>query len=150
MATSSSSVTRLYNDGSGNNYVDQYRQYRSSVAGGGHTARVYDINELTDQFGFWYKRPSRIRQGILSAMPGVISALPQRMRYSSAGHELYRSKATESNPLSDQLNLVPTFGWPPPTYYWHRNGLAYPVFLLDVSPQWWGRSQQLPSEGHRI
>ena len=47
------------------------------------------------------------------------------MRYSSAGHELYRSKATESNPLSDQLNLVPTFGLPP-TYYWHRNGLAYP------------------------
>ena len=42
----------LYNNGNGINYVDQYRQYRSSVAGGSYNARVYDINELTEQFGF--------------------------------------------------------------------------------------------------
>ncbi|MEI9934268.1 MAG: hypothetical protein WDM71_05325 [Ferruginibacter sp.] len=46
----------LYNDGQGNNYVDQYRAYRSSLDGGSYNAKVIDINELNDQFAFGVKK----------------------------------------------------------------------------------------------
>jgi hypothetical protein len=42
----------LYNNGSGVNNVELYRQYRSSVAGGGFNAKVYNVDELNDQFAF--------------------------------------------------------------------------------------------------
>jgi len=41
---------------SGANAVEQYRQYRSSSNGGSYTAKVYDINELVDQFAFGVKK----------------------------------------------------------------------------------------------
>jgi len=36
----------LYASSDGTNYVDAYRAYRSSPEGGGHTAKVYNIDEL--------------------------------------------------------------------------------------------------------
>ncbi len=118
---------RLYNDGSGNNYVDQYRQYRSSVAGGGHTARVYDINELTDQFGFGIKgHPGSIRDFIRYARSNF-SIAPTYALLIGRGMSYIDQKPQESNPLSDQLNLVPTFGWPPSDVLLASEpGLAYP------------------------
>ncbi len=50
------SNTALYNDGTGVNNVDQYRAYRSSLSGGGYNAKVYDIDQLTDQFAFGIKK----------------------------------------------------------------------------------------------
>ncbi len=55
----------LYNDGNGNNYVDQYRQYRATAAGGGFNTKVIDINELYDQFAFGIpQHPGAIRDFI--------------------------------------------------------------------------------------
>jgi hypothetical protein len=55
----------LYNNGSGVNNVELYRQYRNSATGGGFNSKIYDINELTDQFGFGIKRhPSAVRDFI--------------------------------------------------------------------------------------
>lgn len=106
------SDARLFNDGSGNNNVEQYRQYRSSVAGGAYNAKVYEMSELTDQFGFGIKQhPASIRDFVrymdqnFSPKPKYVLLLGRGMTYTD-----YR--ANESNPMADQLSLVPTFGYP--------------------------------------
>ncbi len=102
----------LYNDGSGNNYVDQYRQYRSSTQGGGYNAKVYDINELTDQFGFGIKHhPGSIRDFIHFAT-AQFSTRPKYVFIIGRGVNYIDQRLNESNPLVDKLNLVTTFGWP--------------------------------------
>jgi hypothetical protein len=35
--------------------VDVYKQYRASASGGSFNAKIYDIDELTDQFAFGIK-----------------------------------------------------------------------------------------------
>lgn len=55
----------LYNDGSGNNYVEEYRQYRTTATGGSYDAKIYNVEELTDQFGFGIKgHPTSVRDFI--------------------------------------------------------------------------------------
>lgn len=102
----------LYNNGSGINYVDQYRQYRSSTTGGGFNAKVYNIDELNDQFGFGIKKhPSAIRDFIRYASQ-QFSVTPKYIFIIGRGLSYIDYTANQNNPLSDQLDLVQTFGWP--------------------------------------
>jgi len=49
----------------GSNPVEDYRAYRASAAGGGHTAKIYMIDQLIDQFGYGIKNnPLSIRNFI--------------------------------------------------------------------------------------
>jgi len=44
------------------NYVEQYRAYRASANGGGFNAKIYNIEELTEQFAFGIKgHPASVR-----------------------------------------------------------------------------------------
>ena len=43
---------RLFSGPGGSNPVENYRAYRSSSAGGSYNAKIYDIDELVDQFTF--------------------------------------------------------------------------------------------------
>jgi Peptidase family C25 len=102
----------LYNNGSGLNYVDQYKQYRNSAAGGNYNAKIYDIDELTEQFAFGInKHPVAIRDFIryanqqFSAKPKFVFLIGRAVTY-------YDAKVNESSTDMDKLNLVPTFGWP--------------------------------------
>ena len=102
----------LYNDGTGNNYVDEYRQYRSSTTGGGYNAKIYDINELTDQFGFGIKHhPGSVRDFIQYAYDHF-SQRPEYVFIIGRGVNYIDQRMNESNPLCEKLNLVTTFGWP--------------------------------------
>ncbi len=102
----------LYNDGSGNNYVDEYKQYRSSMQGGSYNAKVYDINELTDQFGFSIKHhPSSIRDFIRFAN-NVFAVKPKYVLIIGRGLNYIDQRTFETNPMADKLNLVTTYGWP--------------------------------------
>ncbi|MEO6669011.1 MAG: C25 family cysteine peptidase, partial [Ferruginibacter sp.] len=102
----------LYNDGSGNNYVDQYKQYRTTAQGGSYNAKVYDIAELTDQFGFGISNhPGSIRDFIRYAS-AIFTDQPQYVFLIGRGVDYIDVKEYESNPLINKLNLVPTFGWP--------------------------------------
>lgn len=102
----------LYNDGTGNNYVEQYRQYRNSASGGGYNAKIYDINELTDQFAFGIKKhPAAIRDFIRFAST-VFSDSPRYVFMIGRGVTYRESRQFESSRLMNQMNLVPTFGWP--------------------------------------
>ncbi len=102
----------LYNDGNGNNYVDQYKQYRSSSAGGSYNAKVYDITELTDQFGFGIKgHPTAVRD-FMRFTSQQFAVKPKYVLLIGRGMNYMEQKAHETSALSDKLNYIPTFGWP--------------------------------------
>ena len=103
----------LYNNGSGVNNVDLYRQYRASATGGGFNAKVYDVAELNDQFGFGINRhPSAIRDFIRYASLNF-SVKPKYTFIIGRGLAYNDYAITQGlGPVADQLSLVQTFGWP--------------------------------------
>jgi hypothetical protein len=102
----------LYNDGSGNNYVNQYAQYRASAQGGSYNPKIYDIDELADQFAFGVrKHPESVRNFILFANQ-QFSIKPKYIFIIGRGMDYIDEQAFQSNPISEQLDMVPTFGWP--------------------------------------
>ena len=102
----------LYNNGNGNNYVEAYRLYRSSISGGGYNAKIYDINELTDQFGFGIKHhPGSVRDFIRFATTQFFQS-PNYIFIIGRGVNYIDQRVNESDPISEKLNLVTTFGWP--------------------------------------
>lgn len=102
----------LFNDGNGTNYVDQYKQYRASAAGGSYKPVIVSIDELTDQFAFGIKRhPMAIRDFIRFAYQQYVPK-PQYVFLIGRGMTSIDYKQNESDPMADLLDLVPTFGWP--------------------------------------
>ena len=102
----------LYNDGSGVNNVELYRQYRSSANGGGFNAKTYDINELTDQFGFGIKNHPGAVRDFVRFMDIQYAVKPKFILLIGRGMTYFDAKPYESTAAAAQLNLVPTFGWP--------------------------------------
>ncbi len=96
----------------GNNPVDDYKNYRSSAAGGGYNAQVFDIDELVDQFAFGIKKhPSSIKNFLryardkFSSTPKFVFLIGRGVNYIDYGKN-------QTDPKADRLNLVPTFGHP--------------------------------------
>ncbi len=102
----------LYNNGTGINNVELYRQYRNSIAGGSYNAKIFDINELVDQFGFGIKKHPSSIQDFISFASQQFSANPKYVFLIGRGLSYYDYTLNQSNPLAEQLDLVPTFGWP--------------------------------------
>jgi len=102
----------LYNGPGGATPVDDYRAYRSSVAGGGFTAKVYDINELVDQFAFGIKKHPLSIKNFLRWARANFSMQPKFVFL--VGHAVVydQYRYYESNPDAERLNLVPTYGNP--------------------------------------
>jgi len=102
----------LYDNGSGINNVDLYRQYRASATGGGFNAKIYDINDLVDQFGFGIKKhPSAIRDFIMYANQ-QFSVAPKYVFIIGRGISYIDYNANQGNAAAEKLDLVQTFGWP--------------------------------------
>jgi hypothetical protein len=112
------SNSRLFSGSNGSNPVDDYRVYRSSPAGGGYTARVYDIDQLIDQFAFGIKKhPSSIKNFIQYALnsystsPKFVFLIGKGVNYAD-----YRNNESSLDvnikASLERLNLVPTFGVP--------------------------------------
>ena len=102
----------LYNDGNGNNFVEQYRAYRASAAGGSFNAKVISIDELTDQFAFGIKKhPAAVRDFIRAASQ-QFSQKPKYVFIIGKGVSAIDFKLNENKPDIERLNLVTTFGWP--------------------------------------
>jgi hypothetical protein len=107
----------LFN-GASSNPVDDYRAYRSSPAGGSYNAKIYDINELVDQFAFGIKKhPSSVKNFVQFALntygtpPKFVFLIGHGVNYTQ-----YRAYESDPDPTTkinlDKLNLVPTFGNP--------------------------------------
>ena len=96
----------------GSNPIQDYKNYRSSVAGGGFKANIYDIDELVDQFAFGIKKhPSSIRN-FLRWSRVTFSTQPKFVFLIGHGVVYDQYRYYESNPDIEKLNLVPTFGVP--------------------------------------
>jgi hypothetical protein len=102
----------LYDDGTGYNPVSAYKDYRESVVGGGYKVNVYEINELTDQFGFGISNhPGSIRDFIRYASETFQQA-PKFVLIIGRGVSYMDWQNNINNPLLRRQHFVPTFGWP--------------------------------------
>lgn len=94
---------------SGVDYVEEYRKYRSSSAGGSYNAKIYYIDELTDQFGYGIpQHPLAIRNFINFAID-KFSISPKMAFIIGKGYEYTTIAKTQANINS---SLIPTYGIP--------------------------------------
>ncbi len=93
----------------GADYVEQYRAYRASATGGSYNAKIYDIDELVDQFAFGIKKHPLSIKNFLRYAKNNFSTTPQFALL--IGHGVTYNYYNESA-LSEQLNAIPTFGYP--------------------------------------
>jgi hypothetical protein len=92
--------------------VEDYRAYRSSSIGGGHTAKLYMIDQLIDQFAFGIRlHPLSVRNFIRYAR--VTFAAPIRnVLLIGKGVEYVSNRNNLANPDLNKLSFIPTFGSP--------------------------------------
>lgn len=102
----------LFNGTHGNNPVDEYRAYRASAAGGGFNANIIDVDELIDQFAFGIKKHPLSIKNFLKFARAKFGVAPKYVFLIGRGMTYAEFRANESNAVSEQLNLVPTFGYP--------------------------------------
>ncbi|MEO7962076.1 MAG: C25 family cysteine peptidase, partial [Ginsengibacter sp.] len=101
----------LFNNGAGVNNVDLYKNYRSSAAGGGFNVKIYNSDDLIDQFAFGIKKhPLGIKNFIQYAKDNFPS--PKYVFLIGKGITYNDYRLNQSGPYADKLNLVPTFGNP--------------------------------------
>ena len=96
----------------GNNEVEQYRQYRNSTAGGSYNAMIADIDELVDQFAFGIKKHPLSVKNFLRFARNNFSAPPKFAFLIGKAVTYNEYRINQSSVFSERLNLVPTFGWP--------------------------------------
>jgi len=96
----------------GTNVVEQYRQYRSSAAGGGYTAKIYDVDELVDQFAYGIKKHPLSIKNFLNYARTKFAVAPKFVFLIGKAVTYDEYRMNESSRHADGLNLVPTFGWP--------------------------------------
>lgn len=102
----------LTNGAGGTNPVEDYRVYRSSSAGGSHTAKIYFIEELTDQFGLGIKNnPLSIRNFIRWAR-NTYSLPIKNVLLIGHGLTYPQFRANENKPEINSLFFLPTYGHP--------------------------------------
>ena len=103
----------LYGSGTQNNYVQQYKDYRSSDSGGHFNAQIYDIDQLIDQFAYGIdmhplsvKNFLRYAQDNFTVKPAFTFLIGKGLSYITYRVDHYY------DPLTLKLNLIPTFGSP--------------------------------------
>ena len=107
--------SRYTNDGNGNNYVEAYRAYRNSAAGGSNQAIVAYVNDIYNEFGYGYEFSSLALKNFLqyaSTNPSW-SNTPKHAFIIGKGLEYnvflsYKASTYNSFPFY----AVPTFGQP--------------------------------------
>ena len=126
----------LYTGTSGNNPVNDYKNYRQSTTGGGYKVIIANIDELVDQFAFGIKKhPLSVRNFIrfarnrFATAPKYVFLIGRGMNYS----DYQRTDRFQVNyPLGDLLNLVPTFGNPGSDNLLSAEDLTVPVATTPI------------------
>lgn len=103
----------LFNDGQGNNWVDQYRKYRDINENPGvgkyYNVRIANIDLLYDQFGYGIRKsPLAIRNFIRYAT----SQWSDTLKYVFLIGKSREYEDCRADPVSNAQCLVPTFGSP--------------------------------------
>lgn len=92
--------------------LEQYKQFRSSVAGGSYRSQLYFIDQLEDQFAYGIKRhPESVRNFIRFARARF--SQPLRSVFLIGKGMVYTAdRSFEANPDLAKLSFIPTFGSP--------------------------------------
>lgn len=101
----------VYGSGS-ENYVEQYKDYRRSAKGGNYNAIVIDIEQLVDQFAWGVKKHPLSIKNFFKYARNTFAAAPKFAFIIGKGVAYNDYRNNESNPLIEQLNLVPSWGYP--------------------------------------
>lgn len=102
----------LYDDGSGNNNVENFRAYRASAAGGSYNAKVVDVNQLIDQFGLGIRNNPLAIRNFSSFAIDHFAVVPKYFFMIGHGLDYVEYRLQETNPLTDVLAMIPTMGHP--------------------------------------
>lgn len=102
----------LYSDAGGVNQVEQYRLYRSSTAGGGFNAKIYNVQDIIDQFGYGIKNNAWAIKNFLRFAYNGFSRKPSYCLIVGKGVDYISYRFAENSSTIDRLNLVPTLGNP--------------------------------------
>jgi hypothetical protein len=95
-----------------NGTVQQYAAYRNSSEGGGYNGKIYDIDELVDQFAYGIKQHPLSIKNFLRYARNTFSVAPQFVFLIGKAVAYDEYRRNQSSRYADVLNLVPTFGWP--------------------------------------
>ncbi|MBX2931034.1 MAG: T9SS type A sorting domain-containing protein [Chitinophagaceae bacterium] len=101
----------IYGTGA-DNYVEQYKQYRSSVQGGNYSAILVDINEITDQFAFGIKKHPLSIRNFLRYARANFDTIPKYVFIIGKGLNYIEYRNNENAADIEYQNLVPTWGHP--------------------------------------
>ncbi len=105
-------TNKILTKGASPDNIEAYRAYRSSVEGGGYTAKIYDIDELAEQFAFGQrKHPLAIRNFIKFSLE-KFTTKPKFIFLIGRGTQYEAIRGLGSNTVIEQLGGVPTFGTP--------------------------------------
>ncbi len=104
---------------SGTGAVEKYRAYRNTE----HNAKIYDIDELVDQFAFGIKKHPLSVKNFIRFANANFSKKPNYLFMIGKGVTYDEYRKFESNPNAELLNLVPTWGWPASDVMLASNGV---------------------------
>ncbi|OQP54235.1 hypothetical protein A4H97_22320 [Niastella yeongjuensis] len=126
----------LYVGSNGNNPVQDYKSYRESAAGGNKKVMIAEIGDLVDQFAFGInKHPLSVRNFIRYARDSFPKP-PENVFLIGKGVTYYEyqvgDRAPGGYPLNNQLNLVPTFGYPGSDNLLSAEDLTVPVATTPI------------------
>jgi hypothetical protein len=103
---------RALNTSSNGNPVEAYRAYRASAEGGSFNAKVFDIEQLTDQFAYGIKGHPLAVKNFISYSLNSFRLKPKYVILLGRGTVYSDIAMRDSFPASHAINLVPTFGNP--------------------------------------
>ncbi|MFN0276344.1 MAG: C25 family cysteine peptidase [Chitinophagales bacterium] len=102
----------LYSDDAGINWVENYREYRGSLAGGNYVSKIINVQQLYDQFSYGIKKhPLAIRNFALFAKDSF-ELDPKYVFLIGKSYTYDLTRPTDSDLNEWGLNYVPTFGFP--------------------------------------
>lgn len=98
----------LLDDGNGNNYIQDYADYRATSQGGEYTPVIIDITQVYDQFGYGVDRHEMAVKNCMKLaanhwQPKLLFIIGKGVTY-----QLMRQNAAEWQ----QYSFVPSFGFP--------------------------------------
>ena len=102
----------LYTGSHGNNPVVDYLNYRTSPAGGSFNAQLMDINELTDQFAFGIQKHPLAVKNFINYARNTFFQKPEYIFLIGRGMSYSEYRTHQYDPAVEQLNMVPSFGFP--------------------------------------
>ncbi len=92
--------------------LENYRAYRASAVGGSFLAKLYDIDELVDQFAYGIKKHPSAVKNFINYARNFFSPTPRYVLLIGKGITYDQYRLHEAEPITERMNLVPTFGNP--------------------------------------